>query len=256
MMWAFIPTFAQFNWVFHVFSNCSKQKTNLQYTTLTCFISGEMDIRIANKYRLGRKIGGGSFGDLYLGAFAAWMIVVMILNWVDSFSAINIHTGEEVAIKLEQAKTKHPQLHIECKFYKVMQGGGENWMLKEFLAMSDYGSAELEGSSKKDGQIIEQLGNSIPLAGGFCCLAGPWTGLPKTAPGTPWKPQIEALKSRNWFEVATDRKSSDVSFSFPFCLQLPMPWSEMPNARTRDFLLKPFFVRFRQKPGHRPLVVK
>ena len=64
-----------------------------------------MDIRIANKYRLGRKIGGGSFGDIYL--------------------AININTGEEVAIKLEQTKTKHPQLHIECKFYKVMQGGGK-----------------------------------------------------------------------------------------------------------------------------------
>ena len=42
------------------------------------------------------------------------------------FSAINIHTGEEVAIKLEQTKTKHPQLHVECKFYKVMQGGGEH----------------------------------------------------------------------------------------------------------------------------------
>ena len=27
----------------------------------------DMDIRIANKYRLGRKIGGGSFGDIYLG---------------------------------------------------------------------------------------------------------------------------------------------------------------------------------------------
>lgn len=40
-------------------------------------------------------------------------------------AAINIHTGEEVAIKLEQTKTKHPQLHVECKFYKVMQGGGE-----------------------------------------------------------------------------------------------------------------------------------
>ena len=26
-----------------------------------------MDIRIANKYRLGRKIGGGSFGDIYVG---------------------------------------------------------------------------------------------------------------------------------------------------------------------------------------------
>ena len=30
-------------------------------------ISDDMDIRIANKYRLGRKIGGGSFGDIYLG---------------------------------------------------------------------------------------------------------------------------------------------------------------------------------------------
>lgn len=37
----------------------------------------------------------------------------------------NIATGEEVAIKLECVKTKHPQLHIESKFYKMMQGGGE-----------------------------------------------------------------------------------------------------------------------------------
>ena len=72
------------------------------------FVSGDLDIRIANKYRLGRKIGGGSFGDIYL--------------------AINIHTGEEVAIKLEQITAKHPQLHIECKFYKVMQGGGKDNM--------------------------------------------------------------------------------------------------------------------------------
>jgi hypothetical protein len=27
-----------------------------------------LDIRIAGRYRLGRKIGGGSFGDIYLGA--------------------------------------------------------------------------------------------------------------------------------------------------------------------------------------------
>lgn len=33
----------------------------------------------------------------------------------------NIQTGEEVAIKLECMKTKHPQLHIESKFYKLMQ---------------------------------------------------------------------------------------------------------------------------------------
>uniref|UniRef100_A0A8C7YDP5 Protein kinase domain-containing protein n=1 Tax=Oryzias sinensis TaxID=183150 RepID=A0A8C7YDP5_9TELE len=64
-----------------------------------------MELRVGNKYRLGRKIGSGSFGDIYLGT--------------------NIATGEEVAIKLECVKTKHPQLHIESKFYKMMQGGGE-----------------------------------------------------------------------------------------------------------------------------------
>lgn len=38
----------------------------------------------------------------------------------------SIATAEEVAIKLECVKTKHPQLHIEAKFYKMMQGGGKN----------------------------------------------------------------------------------------------------------------------------------
>ena len=36
----------------------------------------------------------------------------------------HITTHEEVAIKLECLKSKHPQLHIEAKFYRMMQGGG------------------------------------------------------------------------------------------------------------------------------------
>jgi len=36
-------------------------------TFLVFAMTGDMDIRIANKYRLGRKIGGGSFGDIYVG---------------------------------------------------------------------------------------------------------------------------------------------------------------------------------------------
>ena len=32
------------------------------------FVSMALDIRIAGRYRLGRKIGSGSFGDIYLGA--------------------------------------------------------------------------------------------------------------------------------------------------------------------------------------------
>ncbi|VDM21587.1 unnamed protein product [Wuchereria bancrofti] len=62
-----------------------------------------MELRVGGRFRLGRKIGSGSFGDIYLGQ--------------------NIVTQEEVAIKLECVKTKHPQLHIEARLYKLMSGG-------------------------------------------------------------------------------------------------------------------------------------
>ncbi|KAK7389641.1 hypothetical protein VNO78_24849 [Psophocarpus tetragonolobus] len=62
-----------------------------------------MEARIGNKFRLGRKIGSGSFGEIYLGT--------------------NVQTNEEVAIKLENVKTKHPQLSYESKLYKILQGG-------------------------------------------------------------------------------------------------------------------------------------
>eukprot|EP00217_Crustomastix_stigmatica_P012674 CAMPEP_0183796656 /NCGR_PEP_ID=MMETSP0803_2-20130417/12096_1 /TAXON_ID=195967 /ORGANISM="Crustomastix stigmata, Strain CCMP3273" /LENGTH=344 /DNA_ID=CAMNT_0026041309 /DNA_START=42 /DNA_END=1073 /DNA_ORIENTATION=+ len=63
----------------------------------------EVEIKVGNKYRLGRKIGSGSFGEIYLGT--------------------HIQTGEEVGIKLENLKTKHPQLLYESKLYKILQGG-------------------------------------------------------------------------------------------------------------------------------------
>merc|ERR1719491_767332 len=63
----------------------------------------EMELRVGKKYRLGRKIGSGSFGDIYLGT--------------------NMTTGEEVAIKLESVKTKHPQLLYESKIYRILHGG-------------------------------------------------------------------------------------------------------------------------------------
>ncbi|QCE02229.1 casein kinase 1-like protein 2 [Vigna unguiculata] len=62
-----------------------------------------METRVGNKFRLGRKIGSGSFGEIYLGT--------------------NFQTNEEVAIKLESVKTKHPQLLYESKLYKILQGG-------------------------------------------------------------------------------------------------------------------------------------
>lgn len=38
-----------------------------------------------------------------------------------------------MAIKLECVKTKHPQLHIESKIYKMMQGGGNVYLILAFV---------------------------------------------------------------------------------------------------------------------------
>lgn len=62
-----------------------------------------MEVRVGGRYRLGRKIGSGSFGDIYIGCSVA--------------------TGDEVAIKLESVKAKHPQLLYESKLYKILAGG-------------------------------------------------------------------------------------------------------------------------------------
>lgn len=53
------------------------------------------------------------------------LIKVTICTNFCLFPGTDISVGEEVAIKLECVKTKHPQLHIESKIYKMMQGGGD-----------------------------------------------------------------------------------------------------------------------------------
>ncbi|XP_054571802.1 casein kinase I-like [Eptesicus fuscus] len=58
---------------------------------------------VGGKYKLVRKIGAGSFGDIY--------------------RAIHITTGEEVAVKLESQKARHPQLLYESTLYKILRGG-------------------------------------------------------------------------------------------------------------------------------------
>ncbi|TRZ14386.1 hypothetical protein HGM15179_012677 [Zosterops borbonicus] len=96
-----------------------------------------MELRVGNRYRLGRKIGSGSFGDIYLGT--------------------DIAAGEEVAIKLECVKTKHPQLHIESKIYKMMQGGVGIPTIKWCGAEGDYNV-----------MVMELLGPSLEDLFNFC----------------------------------------------------------------------------------------
>lgn len=78
-----------------------------------------MDHVIGGKFKLGRKIGSGSFGELYLGmllfvsliclkqfffffsSFATWYCIVLyFFEHVLSFLGVNVQTGEEVAVKL------------------------------------------------------------------------------------------------------------------------------------------------------------
>ncbi|KAM0881030.1 hypothetical protein ACQ4PT_033200 [Festuca glaucescens] len=62
-----------------------------------------MDRIVGSKYKLGRKIGSGSFGEIYL--------------------ATHVDTYEIVAVKIENSKTNHPQLLYEAKLYNALQGG-------------------------------------------------------------------------------------------------------------------------------------
>jgi casein kinase 1 len=59
-----------------------------------------MELRVCKQFKLSKKLGSGAFGEIYLG--------------------VNINTNEEVAVKLEQVSTKHPQLLYETKLYQYL----------------------------------------------------------------------------------------------------------------------------------------
>lgn len=62
-----------------------------------------LQTKIGGKYVLGKKLGSGSFGDIYL--------------------AIHEQTGKEFAVKMESSRCKHPQLLYEAKLLRHLQGG-------------------------------------------------------------------------------------------------------------------------------------
>ncbi|VFQ59719.1 unnamed protein product [Cuscuta campestris] len=96
-----------------------------------------MERLIGDKFKMVRKIGSGSFGELYLG--------------------VNIQNGEEVAIKLEPVRTRQPQLHYESKIYSLLQGGTGIPNLKWFGVDKDYNV-----------MVIDLLGPSLEDLFNYC----------------------------------------------------------------------------------------
>ncbi len=63
-----------------------------------------MDLKLGGKYKVGKKLGSGAFGEVFL--------------------AKEVATDGEVAIKVESNRTKHPQLLHEAKLLKLLKGKG------------------------------------------------------------------------------------------------------------------------------------
>ncbi|OHT09707.1 casein kinase I isoform delta-like protein [Tritrichomonas foetus] len=89
-----------------------------------------MEITVGGHFQLKRRIGAGSFGEVFYGE--------------DSES------HEEVAIKLERVKTRSPQLIYEAKLYMLFAGGENIPRLRWFGTESNYNV-----------MVIDYLGNSL-----------------------------------------------------------------------------------------------
>jgi casein kinase I family protein HRR25 len=75
----------------------------------------------------------------------------------DIYLGINIISGEEVGIKLESVKAKHPQLEYESKVYKTLAGGVGVPFVRWFGTECDYNA-----------MVMDLLGPSLEDLFNFC----------------------------------------------------------------------------------------
>ena len=96
-----------------------------------------MEIKIAGKYRLIKKIGKGSYGEIY--------------------QALNIKSNENVAVKMEPVSTKTPSVQYEYSLYKLMEGSSGIAKVHYFGTEGDYYLI-----------VMDMLGPSLEALHVFC----------------------------------------------------------------------------------------
>ena len=116
----------------------------------------KLDLRVGGKYRLGKKIGSGSFGE-HISFTDFCDVETDSVATGDIYLGTNIISGEEVAIKLESVKAKHPQLEYESKVYKTLAGGVGVPFVRWFGTECDYNA-----------MVLDLLGPSLEDLFNFC----------------------------------------------------------------------------------------
>ena len=73
----------------------------VSYTPPVQKVESHDDVRVNNRFKMGKKIGSGSFGEIYLG--------------------LDMVTNREVAVKFELLNVRRPQLIEEAHLLKQFQ---------------------------------------------------------------------------------------------------------------------------------------
>lgn len=83
-----------------------------------------MEVIVGEKFRIGRKIGAGSFGEIYLGIYiyiySQWTcahFIYEILLHMNEMTGTNVNSHEEVAIKLVQIALLFSSIHSYIRIF-------------------------------------------------------------------------------------------------------------------------------------------
>jgi casein kinase 1 len=124
------------------------------------------DLLIGGRFKLLKKVGSGSFGEIYRG--------------------LDTETNDEIAVKLEKVNTRHPQLLYEGKLLRIIQGapgipsihwtgseGAYNFMVIELLgpSLEDlFNTCNRRLNLKSTLMIADQMLNRIEYLHNKCFL--------------------------------------------------------------------------------------